>query len=152
MRLRPTVTERVPYHAADNDPDRSGGCNRPPRVARQWKEIIMPRMNNISSSRPLSAQAELARVLCGSMTFIALTSAMLIAPAFAQGVPAGLTRLESSWPGQIAEGEPNARGAYARMGDEDLAAASSICMQRFRSYDQGSGTYLGHDGRRHPCP
>ena len=26
------------------------------------------------------------------------------------------------------------------------------CMQRFRSYDPGSGTYLGYDGYRHPCP
>jgi hypothetical protein len=25
------------------------------------------------------------------------------------------------------------------------------CMQRYRSYDPGSGTYLGFDGRRHPC-
>jgi BA14K-like protein len=26
------------------------------------------------------------------------------------------------------------------------------CEQRFRSYDPGSGTYLGFDGLRHPCP
>lgn len=26
------------------------------------------------------------------------------------------------------------------------------CMRRFRSYDPGSGTYLGYDGLRHPCP
>lgn len=25
------------------------------------------------------------------------------------------------------------------------------CMQRYRSYDPSSGTYLGFDGRRHPC-
>jgi BA14K-like protein len=25
-------------------------------------------------------------------------------------------------------------------------------MQRFRSYDPQSGTYLGYDGQRHPCP
>jgi hypothetical protein len=28
----------------------------------------------------------------------------------------------------------------------------SYCMQRFRSYDPRSGTYLGYDGARHPCP
>jgi len=28
----------------------------------------------------------------------------------------------------------------------------SYCMQRFRSYDPASGTYLGYDGIRHPCP
>ena len=30
--------------------------------------------------------------------------------------------------------------------------ASSYCAQRFRSYDPASGTYLGYDGQRHPCP
>lgn len=28
----------------------------------------------------------------------------------------------------------------------------AYCQQRFRSYDPASGTYLGYDGRRHPCP
>jgi hypothetical protein len=26
------------------------------------------------------------------------------------------------------------------------------CAQRYRSYDPASGTFLGNDGRRHPCP
>jgi hypothetical protein len=30
--------------------------------------------------------------------------------------------------------------------------ATAYCMQRFRSYDPSSGTYLGYDGQRHPCP
>jgi len=30
--------------------------------------------------------------------------------------------------------------------------AVSYCAQRFRSYDPYSGTYLGFDGFRHPCP
>ena len=30
--------------------------------------------------------------------------------------------------------------------------AIAYCMQRFRSYDPNSGTYLGYDGGRHPCP
>jgi hypothetical protein len=29
---------------------------------------------------------------------------------------------------------------------------AAYCAQRFRSYDPGSGTYLGNDGLRHPCP
>ena len=33
-------------------------------------------------------------------------------------------------------------------GGDDVA----YCRQRFRSYDPGSGTYLGNDGLRHPCP
>jgi hypothetical protein len=34
-------------------------------------------------------------------------------------------------------------------GDDDSTA---YCMQRYRSYDPQSGTYLGNDGYRHPCP
>jgi hypothetical protein len=33
-------------------------------------------------------------------------------------------------------------------GDGEVA----YCQQRFRSYDLRSGTYLGFDGQRHPCP
>ena len=38
--------------------------------------------------------------------------------------------------------------AYAAM---DSSANGSSCAQRFRSYDPGSGTFLGHDGQRHSC-
>ncbi len=30
--------------------------------------------------------------------------------------------------------------------------AVEYCLRRFRSYDPYSGTYLGYDGYRHPCP
>jgi hypothetical protein len=30
--------------------------------------------------------------------------------------------------------------------------AVAYCMQTYRSYDPRSGTYLGNDGFRHPCP
>lgn len=30
--------------------------------------------------------------------------------------------------------------------------AVAYCSQRYRSYDPASGTYLGYDGLRHPCP
>jgi hypothetical protein len=33
-------------------------------------------------------------------------------------------------------------------GGDDVA----YCMQTYRSYDPRSGTYLGNDGYRHPCP
>jgi hypothetical protein len=39
--------------------------------------------------------------------------------------------------------------AYAYEGGDDGAG---YCMQRYRSYDPNSGTYLGYDGLRHPCP
>ena len=38
---------------------------------------------------------------------------------------------------------------YVAPAPEDAVA---YCMQRFRSYDPNSGTYLGNDGYRHPCP
>jgi BA14K-like protein len=34
------------------------------------------------------------------------------------------------------------------VGDDSV----SYCMQRYRSYDPASQTYLGNDGYRHPCP
>jgi hypothetical protein len=33
-------------------------------------------------------------------------------------------------------------------GGSDVA----YCQQRFRSFDPASGTYMGYDGLRHPCP
>jgi hypothetical protein len=39
--------------------------------------------------------------------------------------------------------------AYAPgYGDSEVA----YCASRYRSYDPASGTYLGYDGARHPCP
>jgi hypothetical protein len=38
--------------------------------------------------------------------------------------------------------------AAAPGGDDAVA----YCMRRFKSYDPQSGTYLGYDGQRHPCP
>lgn len=29
---------------------------------------------------------------------------------------------------------------------------ASYCASRYRSYDPASGTFLGFDGQRHPCP
>jgi hypothetical protein len=30
--------------------------------------------------------------------------------------------------------------------------AEAYCARRYRSYDPASGTFLGYDGARHPCP
>ena len=32
------------------------------------------------------------------------------------------------------------------------SGGDAYCAQRYRSYDPASGTYLGYDGLRHPCP
>ncbi|WP_128970607.1 BA14K family protein [Bradyrhizobium tropiciagri] len=37
--------------------------------------------------------------------------------------------------------------AYAGMG----SVRPSFCGQRYRSYDPATSTFLGYDGRRHPC-
>ncbi|HWY26186.1 MAG TPA: BA14K family protein, partial [Nevskia sp.] len=36
--------------------------------------------------------------------------------------------------------------------ESDTGVDPSYCAQRYRSYDPASGTYLGYDGLRHPCP
>lgn len=55
-------------------------------------------------------------------------------------------------------GAPNAYGyqGYAAPPQGYVAITPrgdvNYCSQRFRSYDPASGTYLGYDGLRHPCP
>ena len=34
----------------------------------------------------------------------------------------------------------------------EVGVDSNYCAQRYRTYDPASGTYLGYDGLRHPCP
>ncbi len=55
-------------------------------------------------------------------------------------------------------GYSNGGYAVAPVATEEEAPAASgeetvaYCQQRYRSYDVGSGTYVGYDGFRHPCP
>jgi hypothetical protein len=46
--------------------------------------------------------------------------------------------------GAIAQSQAQAAPVYGR--------SAAYCAQRYRSYDPASGTYLGYDGLRHPCP
>lgn len=41
---------------------------------------------------------------------------------------------------------------YYRRGYGYGDGAVQYCLSRFKSYDPYSGTYLGYDGYRHPCP
>jgi hypothetical protein len=43
-------------------------------------------------------------------------------------------------------------GAVAVAPAPDGGDAVAYCMQTYRSYDPRSGTYMGNDGYRHPCP
>jgi hypothetical protein len=73
------------------------------------------------------------------------------------------------WPGfAIGAGVGSAYGYYGNnyyyddpyYYDETVVAAAppvgddavAYCMRRYKSYDPASGTYLGYDGQRHPCP
>ena len=42
--------------------------------------------------------------------------------------------------------------AIAGPGPQPGSDPTAYCMQRFKSYDPRTGTYLGNDGQRHPCP
>ncbi len=41
---------------------------------------------------------------------------------------------------------------YASYPQDGYVASSASCASRFKSYNPASGTYLGYDGLRHPCP
>jgi hypothetical protein len=94
----------------------------------------------------------------------AILSMMMATPVFAQAA--------IQEPGAFAFYHPNAdvlnggqpspaeiAGAKAsvRFGSSDAYASMdgnvniSSCEQRYRSYDPGSGTFLGYDGTRHAC-
>jgi hypothetical protein len=63
------------------------------------------------------------------------------------------------WPGDVAAGVVGGAvgtagaiaGAPFRDGYASMDGNASYCAQRYRSYDPASGTFLGRDGRRHPC-
>lgn len=47
------------------------------------------------------------------------------------------------------QGLYDAAPGMAAPGDQ---GALSACAARYRSYDPATGTFLGYDGQRHPCP
>jgi hypothetical protein len=49
-------------------------------------------------------------------------------------------------------GSGPANESYAYSGAVSTGRDQSSCQRRFRSFDPSSGTYMGYDGRRHPCP
>lgn len=62
---------------------------------------------------------------------------------YRRGVGAGIAGLAA---GAIIGG---AIASQANRSDDNSVA---YCERRFKSYDPSSGTYLGYDGDRHPCP
>jgi hypothetical protein len=100
-----------------------------------------------------------------SLAALALGGGLTLGPAFAQhtgarssndnGVPATEQSGQSTQPSPSNGPFEQSRGIYneapgmSAPGDESEVAS---CEARFRSYDPASGTYLGLDGMRHPCP
>jgi hypothetical protein len=76
-------------------------------------------------------------------------------PGFAAGVAIGSGWGYGGYPygyyDDYAYDDGYAYGAYAAA-PEYSNASVQYCMQRFRSYDLATRTYLGYDGERHPCP
>ena len=68
------------------------------------------------------------------------------APAYTPGYQTGTPPP----PGYVQGAAPPAPGYAA--GYQAGAADAAACMQRFRSYDPVSRTYIGRDRQRHPCP
>jgi hypothetical protein len=77
-------------------------------------------------------------------------------PGVAIGVGVGSTY---GYYGSPYYGSPYYDDSYGYYDDTTVAAGPpagddsvAYCMQRYKSYDPASGTYLGYDGQRHPCP
>jgi hypothetical protein len=69
-----------------------------------------------------------------------------VCPGYAPPPPVGV-------PPGYAGGPPAGAGAPAAYaGGPPAGDPVASCMQRFRSYDPKTGTYLGNDGQRHSCP
>lgn len=79
-------------------------------------------------------------------------------PGLAAGaIIGGAIASQGYGPGYFAPGPAYYDNGY----DDDAVAvapapggddAVAYCMQTYRSYDPRSGTYMGNDGYRHPCP
>jgi hypothetical protein len=76
-------------------------------------------------------------------------------PGYAGGPPgyAGGPPGYAGGPPGYAGGPPGyAGGPPGYAGGPPAGDPVASCMQRFRSYDPKTGTYLGNDGQRHSCP
>ena len=103
-----------------------------------------------------------------SLAALALGGTLTVGTALAQhtgtrspndnGIPSTEQSGRSTPPAQSSVPDQPSAGYYAGyyneepgMGGPDQSAIAS-CEERFQSYDPASGTYLGYDGMRHPCP
>jgi hypothetical protein len=83
---------------------------------------------------------------------------LFVTPALAQEMggatgPGSASGLEPTYNNGYGQGEHLRAGGGALDGNNSYAMSpgDGDCAQRYRSYDPASGTYAGHDGRRHSC-
>ena len=118
-----------------------------------------------SGGRKLLSRVLAAGVLLSMYAFgmVATTAAMGVSPAYAQrGRGRGYGRGYGYGRGRgggnlgaavgIGVGAAIIGGAIAAGAAQQQQNSVNYCMQRFRSYDPQSGTYLANDGYRRPCP
>jgi len=111
-----------------------------------------------SGARKLVTRMLATGVLLSLYAFgvVASTGAMGVSSAYAQR---GRGRGRGRGGGNVGLGIGLGIGAAviggaiaASAAEQQRRDAIGYCMQRFRSYDPQSMTYLGNDGYRHPCP
>ncbi|MDO9562038.1 MAG: BA14K family protein [Bradyrhizobium sp.] len=117
-----------------------------------------------SGARKLVTRVLAAAVLLSMYAFgvVATTGAMGVSSAYAQrgrGRGGGGRGRGRGGGGNVGLGIGLGIGAAviggaiaASAAEQQRRDAIGYCMQRFRSYDPQSMTYMGTDGYRHPCP
>lgn len=115
-----------------------------------------------SGARKLVTRVLAAGVLLSMYAFgvVATTGAMGVSSAYAQrGRGGGGRGRGRGGGGNVGLGIGLGIGAAviggaiaASAAEQQRRDAIGYCMQRFRSYDPQSMTYMGTDGYRHPCP
>lgn len=100
------------------------------------KKIIMLVGLATVFASPAFAQAPAGVYGTGNIIFPGNPSAAAAAGAYGTGI------------------SPDAAGAFAYEPSQagKRGRSAQECTQRLKSYDSGSGTYLGYDGHRHTCP
>jgi hypothetical protein len=87
------------------------------------------------------------------VTALAIASVFVALPVSAQQSgramnDGGLAPTQSA-PAQSGVAQYNGTGQVVGSGTNEGSAG---CAQRFHSFDPATGTYIGRDGARHPCP
>jgi BA14K-like protein len=90
----------------------------------------------------------------GALLFVTPVLAQEMGGATGPGSASGYepTYNNAYYSGYDQAGPPRAgSGALGGNNSYAMSLRGGDCAQRYRSYDPSSGTYVGHDGRRHSC-